>query len=189
MAKSDNFTNSPVGGFNNSVIVKGDKKMNNQDCQLKSQHRFLDFLYWIMVASLPFITACLAIGSISIGWLIFYFILCILLVTAIFRYFCTHCPHYTQNGKTLKCMFFWWMPKFFKAQPGPLTKIDKTVSILSPVIIAFLPIYWLLLQPAFLIIYILSLSVLATTMKRYECSRCVYSQCPSNTAEKESNKN
>ncbi len=163
--------------------------MNQEDCELKKQHKFLDFLYWIMVASLPFITACLAIGSVSIGWLIFYLILSILLVAAIFRYFCTHCPHYTKNGKTLKCMFFWLMPKFFKPQPGPLSKIDKTVSILSSVVLALLPFYWLLLQPAFLIIYVLSIGVLAATMRRYECSRCVYSQCLSNNAKEASDMN
>ena len=160
--------------------------MNKENCQLKKQHKFLDIIYWIMVASVPFITACLSIGSISVGWLIFYLIFSVLLIGAIFRYFCTHCPHYTQDGKTLKCMFFWWMPKFFKPQPGSLSKIDKTVSILSPIVLAVLPVYWLLLQPAFLVIYLLSIGVLAATMRRYECSRCVYSQCPSNTAEKKS---
>jgi hypothetical protein len=37
-----------------------------------------------------------------------------------------------------------------------------------------------LLQPGLLVIYLLSMGVLGLTLRRYECKRCVYFQCPSN---------
>jgi len=141
--------------------------MNEQETQLKTQHNFGDFLYWNLVVSVPFITACMAIARESILWLICYIITCILLVMVIYKFYCTHCPHYIQSPKNTKCMFFWGIPKFFKE-----------------FVIVLLPLYYLLLQPGFLVIYFLSVMVLCTTLRRYECKRCVYFQCPVNCAEK-----
>ena len=45
--------------------------MNEQETQLKTQHNFGDFLYWNLVVSVPFITACIAIAKDSIVWLVF----------------------------------------------------------------------------------------------------------------------
>jgi hypothetical protein len=154
--------------------------MSHPETPLKTKHTFLDFLYWNMVVSVPFITACIAIVEESIAWLIIYIIVCILLVMVIYRFYCIHCPHYHQNTKTLKCMFFWWMPKFFKAKSGPLSLLEKTISVITLLVIIMLPIYWLLLRPGLLVIYLLSVGVMGATLRRYECKRCVYFQCPSN---------
>ena len=59
--------------------------MNEQETQLKTQHKFRDFLYWNLVVSVPFITACIAIAKDSILWLIFYIITCILLIMVIYK--------------------------------------------------------------------------------------------------------
>ena len=154
--------------------------MKNAEARLKTHHTFLDFLYWNLVFSVPFITACIAIARNSIVWLIAYVICFILLFAVIIRFYCTHCPHYKQGSKTLKCMFFWGIPKYFKARPGPLAILDKTVTLITAIIILSLPVYWLWLQPGLLVIYILSCGVGATTLRRYECRRCVYFECPSN---------
>ena len=156
------------------------KNMNPAEPPLKIRHTFLDFLYWSLMVSVPFIAACVAIVEKSIVWLIIYIIACISLAMVIYRFYCIHCPHYHQSGKTLNCMFFWWMPKFFKAKFGPLSLLEKTVSIITLLIIIMLPIYWLLLRPGLLVIYLLSIGVLGLTLRRYECKRCVYFQCPSN---------
>ena len=154
--------------------------MTHPEIPLKTRHTFLDFLYWSLMVSVPFIAACVAIVEKSRVWLIIYIIACVSLVMVIYRFYCIHCPHYHQSDKTLKCMFFWWMPKFFKAKSGPLSLLEKTVSITVLFIILMLPIYWLLLRPGLLVIYLLSIGVLGLTLRRYECKRCVYFQCPSN---------
>jgi hypothetical protein len=159
--------------------------MKRSEAPLKTRHTFLDFLYWNLLVSVPFITACMAIVEKSTVWLILYIIACISLVVVLLRFYCIHCPHYYKNEKTLKCMFFWWMPKFFKAASAPLNHTEKVVSLMACLIIIMLPIYWLLLQPGFLVPYFLSIGVLGATLRRYECKRCVYFQCPSNCVPEE----
>lgn len=154
--------------------------MKHPEAPLKTQHTFFDFLYWNLAFSVPFIAACIAISEKSLIWLLIYIIACISLVMVLFRFYCIHCPHYHQSGKTLKCMFFWWMPKFFKTESGPLSMLEKMVSLMTCFVILMLPIYWLLLRPGLLVIYLLSTGVLGLTLRRYECKRCVYFQCPSN---------
>ncbi len=159
--------------------------MTHPETPLKTQHKFLDFLYWNLVVSVPFIAACIAIAEKSQVWLLIYIIACISLVMVLYRFYCIHCPHYHQRGNTLKCMFFWWMPKFFKAESGPLSRLEKVVSLITCLIIIMLPMYWLLQEPGLLIIYLLSTGVLGATLRRYECKRCVYFQCPSNCVPEE----
>ena len=161
-------------------MKKRDEHMIHPETPLKTRHTFLDFLYWNLVVSVPLIAACIAIVEKSIVWLIIYIIACVALAMVICRFYCTHCPHYHQNSKTLKCMFFWWVPKFFKEETGPLSPLEKTVSVITLLIIIMLPIYWLLQRPELLIIYFISTGVLGLTLRRYECHRCVYFQCPSN---------
>ena len=154
--------------------------MDEIETGLKRQHGFVDFLYWNMVVALPIVTACIGIFKDSFPWMVFYLIICIFLVAVIYRFYCTHCPHYVEGGKTTKCMFFWGMPKFFDARPGPLNLFEKTVSFAAPVVLVLIPLYWLILQPGLLAIYVLSVAVLVTTIRKNECSRCIYFHCPAN---------
>jgi len=162
--------------------------MNDAKNLLKRNHTFLDFLYWNLVIVVPFITACAAIARHSTVWLIGYIACCILLTVVTLRFYCTHCPHYLRDGSKLKCMFFWGIPKRFKPRPEPLTILDKIVITMVVILVLLLPAYWLWLQPALLVIYVLSWGVMIATLKRYECRRCVYFDCPSNCVPEELNK-
>ena len=102
--------------------------MCETESRLKKRHKFLDFLYWNLVASVPLITACIAIGKISILGLILYLTAGLLLIIVLLKFYCTRCPHYTREGKRLKCIFFWGMPKFFAPRPGALSAGDKLVA-------------------------------------------------------------
>lgn len=154
--------------------------MNNAKGLLKTRHTFLDFIYWNLVVAVPFIAACVAIARHSIIWLTGYIICCILLAVVILRFYCTHCPHYLRDTSKLTCMFYWGIPKHFKSRPEPLSVFDKIVATLVIILIILLPAYWLWLQPGLLAIYLLSWGVAITTLRRYECHRCVYFACPSN---------
>jgi len=154
--------------------------MNESKTQLKTQHKFLDCLYWNLFGALPFITACIGIYKNSIAWLIFYAIVFIFLIVVIYRFYCTHCPHYIQGAKTTKCMFFWGVPKVFKSNTKPPNFFEKAVSLISALIILLLPLYWLRLHVDLLVIYLLSLTIFGVTIRKNECSRCVYFNCPAN---------
>ena len=98
------------------------------------------------------------------------------------RFFCSHCPHYGRNGKTVKCLFLWGLPKFFQPRRGPLGWRAKGLALLAAVVMVLFPLYWLLDQPGQLLVYAVALTAVGMTLRRYECSRCIYHDCPANRA-------
>lgn len=159
--------------------------MDESQKWLKNKHEFVDYLYWNLVLSVPVISACLAILRHSMLWFLFYIIVCIGLLASVYRFFCTHCPHYIQGYRTTKCMFLWGIPKFFKARPQPLNFFEKAVSIFAVIIMICLPFYWLIFELDLLVVYLLSMAVLLLTIRRNECGRCIYFHCPVNCVPEE----
>jgi hypothetical protein len=152
--------------------------------QLRQRYAFSDFLYYTALAAVPFFSAFYAIYIRSIAWLVLYMLLCLLSITLLYRYYCTHCPHYARKGKLTKCMFFWGMPKFFQRRTGPLRFLDKGLAFIAAAVTIVFPLYWLFQQPGLLVIFLLSLIVFLVTIRRNECRRCLYFGCPANKAAK-----
>jgi hypothetical protein len=109
----------------------------------------------------------------------------IFFAVVIFRFFCTHCPHYLQSKKTVNCMFIRWVPKYFQPKPGPYSFLDLAVVALAMLVWVVFPVYWLYLHHGLLLIYVASLILFAVTMKRYECGRCIHFDCPANAVSEE----
>lgn len=151
---------------------------------LKEKHNLSDYLYWSLFALIPFLLACFAIAQYSMKWVFVYIMVFAghFLILE-YRFFCTHCPHYCNDSPATNCMFLWGVPKFFNRRPHPLNKIDMFMLILGFSITIFFPLYWLLKSWQLCAIYFLSWIVLFITMKRYECPRCIYFHCPSNSVE------
>jgi len=148
--------------------------------QMKERHHFSDWIYWNCFATLPALTAVVGVARVSITGLIFLILVAAVAVGLIFRFFCTHCPHYVRNDSRLHCMFFWGTPKLFTARSGPLSGLSKAVAWGAPSILFLLPVYWLIAQPALMIIYLLSTGIFLATLQRTECGRCTYRRCPAN---------
>lgn len=158
------------------------KTLNVSEDQLKTSHRFYDCLYWDLFMAIPFITACIAIVKSSTLWMIIYIATSVLIFAiVVFKFFCTHCPHYVQSQNTLKCMFVRWVPRYFEPKPGPYDLLEKAVVAAVLLIWVAFPLYWLYLDRGLLAIYIVSLIVLIATIRRYECGRCIHFHCPTNT--------
>ena len=119
--------------------------------------------------------------KVSIALLGFYIALLIFMIIIVYRFFCSQYPHYINSEKVVKCMFFWGIAKYFKARPDPLNLFEKGISLLAPLILVIFPIYWMRLYPDLLVIYLLSLTVLGMTIRRNECKRCIYFECPANS--------
>lgn len=151
---------------------------------LKKEHTFGDYLYWNLLISVPVLTACIGIARQSILGLLFYLFICLVCLGLVYRFFCTHCPHYEQGEKGIKCMFYWKIPRLFPARPGPLSGSEKTITAAAVVVFAGVPLFWLLTAPGLLLIYLLSLAAFGLTIRRNECGRCVYTDCPSNCVPK-----
>ncbi len=159
--------------------------MDEHCTPLKTRHRFSDFLFWNTSAAVPILTACIGIGRVSIAGLILYLAVLVFLLGTVYKFYCSHCPHYVEGAGVTRCMFFWGVPKFFPARPGALNRIEKAVSIGAPAVLLLLPLYWLVKQPGFLAIYVLSAASLLAGIRRYECGRCIYFNCPSNRVPEE----
>ncbi|MCP4689625.1 MAG: hypothetical protein GY859_16345 [Desulfobacterales bacterium] len=157
--------------------------MTECETKLKTRHNFKDFLYWTTCLLVPIITACVAILNWqSVIGIVSYILICIACVLVLYRFFCTHCPHYTREDKRLKCMFFWGVPKIFKPNPGPMNIFEKLAVLLAVLLIVFFPFYWLSRQVGLFVIYILSIIVLGATIRRNECPRCIHRNCMLNCA-------
>lgn len=152
---------------------------------LKEKHSLVDYIYWTLVLAVPLITAAMAMYRKSLIWLIVYLLVAAGIVLLVMRVFCSHCPHYITGTKTLRCMFFWGFPKVFKERPGPLKLWEKGVTVAGAVVLLLLPAPGLLAEPALLTVYILSLVVFLLSVRRYECGRCTYAECPSNRVPQE----
>jgi Flp pilus assembly protein TadB len=154
--------------------------MNHSSNPLKTGYSFSDFLFYICLLLVPTITALLAILKYSMWWAIAFGVLALGVTVLILRFYCTRCPHYTREGQTLKCIFFWGLPKFFNKRPGPLDAVDKGVTFSATALLLIFPLYWLLMEPGLLIVYALSLIGFGAAIYRNECKRCIYFACPAN---------
>lgn len=156
--------------------------MNASKDQLKTSHRLYDCLYWNSFLAVPLITACVAIAKSSLVWMIVYIVMSLVIfVVVLFKFFCTHCPHYIHSDNTVNCMFIRWAPKYFQPKQGPYEPQEKAIVALALLVWVVFPFFWLHLHIGLLAIYVISLTVLVATMKRYECGRCIHFECPANS--------
>ncbi len=147
---------------------------------LKSRYRFTDFLFYTCLLAVPVLTAVLAILNHSVGWAIVYIALGAAAAALLLKFYCSRCPHYTREGNSLNCIFFWGLPKFFTPRPGPLQMMDRAVSIGAAAVVLVFPLYWLFLEPGLLLLFALSAAGFAAGVRRNECSRCLYFDCHAN---------
>lgn len=153
--------------------------------ELKTRYSFSDFLFYICLLSVPFVTAVLSILKNSVWWTIAFIGLAVGITALILRFYCTRCPHYTREGKNLKCIFFWGLPKLFDKRPGKLDVVDKAVTFSGSILLLIFPLYWLWMEPGLLIVYMLSFIGFFAAVYRNECERCIYFDCPTNRVPKE----
>lgn len=156
-----------------------------QDCRgLKERYTFSDFLFYTCLLAVPLVTAVAALWRHSPGWAVGFVLLAIVVTGLLLRYFCTRCPHYTRDEPLLRCIFFWGLPKPFPPRHGALDGVDKLVTAGASALLLLFPVYWLLMEPWLLVVYLLSLAGFAAAVHRNECPRCIYTECPANRAVK-----
>jgi len=87
-----------------------------------------DLIHFLLIAFPPFLLGGAGIYHTS-GWLL---IPWLFFVAAFFgfieiRVMCSHCPHYAEPEKSLKCWANYGSPKFWKYRPGPMTVAEKMI--------------------------------------------------------------
>lgn len=56
------------------------------------------------------------------------------------RFLCSHCPFYAEKGFILHCNTLYGLPKLWKYRPGPITKTEKVIQIISGGFVDMFPI-------------------------------------------------
>ncbi len=98
------------------------------------------------------------------------------------RVMCSHCPHYAEEGSTLKCWANHGSPKLWKYRPGPMSVMEKVVFLGGFVIVWGYPLPFFVIEGLWflLAIYILITTGFFVTLKMFLCAQCMNFACPLN---------
>lgn len=118
------------------------------------------------------------------GWLL---VLWLFMILGFFgfleiRVMCSHCPHYGEPSKTLKCWANYGSPKIWRHRPGPMSFVEKFIFFSGITIIWGYPLLFLFMgmQWFLLLVYLLSSGGFFMTLKLFLCSQCTNFACPLN---------
>jgi hypothetical protein len=150
---------------------------------LHCHFKLKDLIHFLLIAFPPFLLGGAGIYQISglllIPWLLF--------VVAFFgfieiRVMCSHCPHYAESEKSLKCWANYGSLKLWKYRPGPMTITEKFIFIGGFVVVWGYPMLFLIfnLQLFLLIVYLITTTGFFMTLKVFLCSQCMNFACPLN---------
>jgi len=98
------------------------------------------------------------------------------------RVMCSHCPHYAEEGSTLRCWANYGSPKLWKYRPGPMSTGENVVLFGGLGIVFISPIGFLVSGGMWflLLLYLLLSTAFAVSLKRFLCSKCMNFACPLN---------
>lgn len=145
---------------------------------VKSRHTHLDFWYYKLLTAVPLFTVLVGFWKTQPFMILIYLLWIATHISLVYRFLCSHCPHYgAYDGKT-QCLYLWGVPPVYKARPGAQSGFEKAMVMALLGVSILFPTFWLFKNPELLVIYLLSIGVLLSTMMRYECTRCVHETCP-----------
>jgi hypothetical protein len=152
---------------------------HNLQCHFSLKH----WIHFLLIAFPPFLLGGYGIYHVT-GWLL---IPWIIFLVAFFgfieiRVMCSHCPHYAEPVKSLKCWANYGSPKLWKYRPGPMTFIEKIIFFGGFAIVWGYPLLFLILlkQLFLLIVYLMTTSGFFLTLINFMCSKCMNFACPLN---------
>jgi hypothetical protein len=98
------------------------------------------------------------------------------------RVMCSHCPHYAEEGSSLRCWANYGSPKLWKYRPGPMSTVEMVVFFTGLLAVFGYPLGFLVAGGLWflLALYLLLTAAFAVTLKRSLCSRCMNFACPLN---------
>ncbi len=160
------------------------------DCSVgKTLHchfRPKDLAHFLIIAAPSFLLGGAGIYRVS-GWLLIPWLL------IIFGYFgfleirvmCSHCPHYAEEGNSLKCWANYGSPKLWDYRPGPMSFMEKFLFLGGFAVIWGYPLIFLYTgtQWFLMVIYILTTVGFFMTIKILLCTQCMNFACPLNEVE------
>lgn len=147
-----------------------------------------DLIHFLLIVFPGFLLGGAGIYHIS-GWMLIPWLILIIgyFVFVEIRVMCSHCPHYAEEGSSLKCWANYGSPKIWKYRPGPMTFWEKVIFLAGLVLVWGYPLIFLIakFQVFLLIVYLLSVAGFFMTLRTFLCSQCMNFACPLNTVENE----
>ncbi len=141
----------------------------------------LDFFVLVVAWAIPFF-AGMAIGKhwVALG---VWFALAVLFFTYVEALvLCRHCPHYAEEGSTLRCHANWGLPKIPRFDPRPLSRIERVVWIAYGAVLFLYHVPFFIIGGQWLLLGITTWMVIAAawTVWWTKCMRCYNLSCPAN---------
>jgi len=141
----------------------------------------LDFAVLAIAYFIPFV-AGMVIGRYwaALGvWLVLAAIFFVLVEALVL---CRHCPHYAEEGVTLRCHANYGLPKIPRFDPRPLSRVEKAVFLAYVSLLGFYYLPFFVLSAQWLLLLITTWALLAWgwTLVRTQCTRCYHLSCPLN---------
>jgi len=98
------------------------------------------------------------------------------------RVLCSHCPHYAEEGRSLRCWANYGSPKLWRYRPGPMNRTEKAVLFGGFAVVWGYPLFSLIpgSQWFLLIVYLLTTAGFFVILRRHFCSQCINFACPLN---------
>ena len=99
---------------------------------------------------------------------------------------CSHCPYYALKGFTIKCIANYGCPKFWRYQPGPISKSKKIQLVVGFIVMSAYPFIFMILgrQHLFFILSLGGLLFFFGALFKFKCTKCVNFSCVFNRVPK-----
>jgi len=141
----------------------------------------LDFALLAIAYLIPFF-AGMMLGGYSAALVVWLLLAAIFFLYVVALVLCRHCPHYAEEGITLRCHANYGLPKIPPFDPRPLNRVEKAVFLAFASVLGLYYLPFFLLSAQWLLLLITSWAMLTWvwTLMRTQCTRCYHLSCPLN---------
>jgi len=153
---------------------------------LKCYFRLRDLALFLGLALPTLLLAAVGIYSRGIG----YAALWLALIIGYFggleiRVMCSHCPHYAEPGRVLRCWANYGALKLWAFRPGPMSRTEKTLFSTGLAVVYVYPVPFFVLGRAWWLglAYVVTLAGFVLGLRQWFCRRCMNFACPFNRVE------
>ena len=157
------------------------------DCPVREvvhcHFRIWDFLRFMAIALPGLLLGALAIRMYQRQWLVPWVVACAAFFGLVeIRVLCSHCPHYAQPGRVLRCWADYGSPKLWRYRPGPLSRVERLVLLSGFAAIWGFPLGTALVGRDFVLVgaMVVAIAGFYAALRRRFCSRCMNFACPLN---------
>ncbi|NIN66647.1 MAG: hypothetical protein GTO63_18560 [Anaerolineae bacterium] len=140
-----------------------------------------DFAFLAIGFFIPFL-AGMVIGGFWLGLALWVVLAIIFFVYVEALVLCRHCPHYAEEGFTLRCHANYGLPKIPRFSPRPLSRMEKLIFLGYVALLGLYYVPFFALSQQWLLLAITTWAVItwAWTLLRTQCTRCYHVSCPLN---------